>query len=404
MRRQFRPACAMWRVAALGHGCATLSAAARTDFARVASLARQEARTNADDIKDIASAARAAAAQLQAVRQKHGGDGGDAKARAKLMTLAASMKTYAYRLSNLEAEARSIVEDAEAVLNELGTQQGGGGGGAAAPTPSGGGTAAAAAKAAAGSADRSDFTLDSDFTAASPTQQPVEPPAGAAQTPGAANRARAPTRPPTDAEQLAKHPPGAGAFAEASAFAAGSNLGMSGGDEELKVDFVRGDEPPKAAGTGEIPPQDIEVEPIDPIDEKSVTEITEELYNKGVDFSDCRDAKALRQRYKDVQAGKFQPKKAATPPPPPPPRSNPYTPPPPNTSEKGLAQDPHPGSQRKMVDPNRLVGDLKLELSRENNLSPHTIGLFCAGVRMDETKRVSDYPQVQYHQIEIRTV
>ena len=359
-----------------GIWCCHLQEKTVSDLKRVATQARQEAIANLEDLKDIASTARAAANALANARQRHASDIPDGKVKQKLTTLNASLKTYSYRLTNLETEVQSIIEDAEAVLASLNN--------AAAGTE----TVQQATHSKNTNDDDKmkddDFVLDSDFSASSPQQKPT------IQTP------------PTAEEHLKQHPAGAGTFAEVASSASSSNIESDDGD--LKIEYVSSDE--RAKFNNSEDPGTIEIELPDAVDEKPVSEITDELFTKNIDFSDCRDAKQLRNRYRDFLNGKLSPPQAkpqrATQPPPPP--RDTYTPPPNNYTEKGMQADPYPNAQRKMVDPNRLVGDLKLEMAREHKISPYTIGMFVAGIRMDENKRISDYPQVQHNQIELRTV
>jgi hypothetical protein len=74
----------------------------------------------------------------------------------------------------------------------------------------------------------------------------------------------------------------------------------------------------------------------------------------------------------------------------------------PPSNETGLTPDPHPGGVRKMVDPMKYVREVKAEVARDNNVDPANIDLWCNGVKLDDSKRLYEYQQVQHYRIEIR--
>ena len=143
-----------------------------------------------------------------------------------------------------------------------------------------------------------------------------------------------------------------------------------------------------------------------------MTEITRELHEKGVNFSDCLDAKSLRQRYQDFLDGKFVASKKPPPPPPAPepaparrPTNNQYYQQEqrkPNTSETNLATDPYPNAERRMIDPMKFVWQVKQEVCSEKGVDPNNFDLWSGKVRLEDSKRLVDFPTIQSHPLELR--
>lgn len=156
--------------------------------------------------------------------------------------------------------------------------------------------------------------------------------------------------------------------------------------------------------------------------------ITEYLHRKGVDFSDCFDAESLRARYRLVASGKWDEimvRKRAT-------QNqqrrraelrreksqdrrnlfgaatagmvreeNPtinYG----GSTEQQVMNDPHPGAERRMVDPQRYVWELKAEVCRAKGVNPSSVDIWCAYGILDDSKRIYEYPQCQHSAIEMR--
>ncbi|CCW70771.1 unnamed protein product [Phytomonas sp. Hart1] len=209
--------------------------------------------------------------------------------------------------------------------------------------------------------------------------------------------------------------------------------------EKVNVERVVGEKVPdksykKSQGMVDKKEEEIEAEVIevelDPgfnssVGDKKITDITKELYERGVDFSDCLDAKSLRQRYDDVLSGKIasqppsssslsatdsssvKPSATNTDRPYASPRLQyseepSYMPPPPNTGEAGLAHDPYPNATRKMVDAMKFVWQIKQELSSERGIDPNTVDLWSGKTKLEDHKRLYDYPTAQSHPIEVR--
>lgn len=175
----------------------------------------------------------------------------------------------------------------------------------------------------------------------------------------------------------------------------------------------------------EAPVEEIEVETIEvetsdsPADTMKITDITKDLYERGVNFSDCLDARTLRQRYKDVLSGKIPPGVGPGSPAvnsgaaetntnqPRMPQHRPYQQnyhqqQQPNTNEAGLAHDPYPNAYRKMVDPMKHVWELKNELAAEKGIDPKSVDLWSGKCKLEDHKLLYDYPSVQSYPIEVR--
>lgn len=366
-----------WVVAAArGYATAVVaSTAAREDLTRTFTKVKDEAKGQTLDLNEMADAARNSLKSIQDIGKKHNVE--DAAFRAKMGTLNASLKAYTSRLSNLQNEARGIQNDVDALLKLV---WGSSHGATAAPTPQ-----ETVSKSQDTKAPEAKKDEDISFEAPPMAQR---------------------------LEEINAHAPKDATSAPIV--------------ETVEGEVVR-DTPstPKAEkGETEIEVEAVEIEPS--IDDMSVTEITKELHEQNIDFSDCLDAKSLRKRYQDVRDGKLKPpepvKKAipqqqqATPK-----RVESVTPPsnqsysqdqnyekyrqqqpPPNTTERGLTPDPHPGANRKMVDPMKFIWEVKVDLAKENNVKPEQIDLWCQKIRLDDSKRLYEYPQVQGNAIEIR--
>jgi hypothetical protein len=345
--------------------CATRSVVntqTRDEISRVATKVKEEANGQALDIAEMADAARSSMKVVQEALGRYPDGGGDPKVKGKLQTLSASLKAYQNRLNNVQNEAKSIHREAETLVKHVwGTE---------APET----VEAEPVKAESttgGKVEVDDFDaeaphvakiLESEKSTASRSQQSSSSP----------NQSSSSEAKPADA------------------------------DVEVEV---------------------LEVEVESPVDDVPVTQITQELYERGIDFSDCHDAAGLRKRYTDVLAGKFDkqepPRQASSQrqAPPAPERPTQYqqqqsqqqgapgwqqgTP---NTTETGLAFDPHPGAMRKMIDPMKAVWEVKQDVARENGVDPSQIDLWSGMLKLDDHKRLYEYGQsLQANPIEVRS-
>eukprot|EP00759_Apiculatamorpha_spiralis_P031580 PhF_6_TR33467/c0_g1_i1/m.48815 len=169
----------------------------------------------------------------------------------------------------------------------------------------------------------------------------------------------------------------------------------------------------------------------------SVTEITEFLHDKDVNFADCFDAASLRKRYVEVKSGKYEDaskrkklhdlerkreeeiranatkakQNSGTGPV----RdfnqgggssnttnnnnsSNSYG----GSQSTGLVQDPFPGAERKMVDPMKYVWEVKEEICKSKGMNPSLVDLWCGYTLLEDHRRVYDYPMVANNALEFR--
>lgn len=348
--------------------------AARDDFTKVVSRVKDEAKGQSLDLAEMGDAARSALKGVQEAQKRH--TTVDAKVQGKLKTLSASLKAYNNRLNNVQNEAKALQADAEATMKLLWGNE----------NVSEGGSASVEAETV--EAERVDPSVEADFD--------VEVPPVAKKFDDAMKNAK-----PVESVEAEKVSGG------------GSSKSGETQPEELEIE--------------------IEVDEPSPADDVPVTQITQELYEKGIDFADCTDAKSLRKRYADVLAGKYDA-------PAPPQQAQRQTPPqshsrPPQqqqqthqggyggnqaggyqgyggsgynsqsqTTETGLAFDPHPGAQRKMIDPNKPVWEVKNEVARENGVDPNTVDLWAGTVLLADHKRLYEYGSlVQTNPIEVRS-
>lgn len=373
----------------------------RENLTKHLTLVREEAKGQSLDLSDMVETSRGAAKQLQDGLKKVQVD--DSKFKGKAATLNASLKAYHTRLANLQNEARAIQGEVDGLLKLMwGTesvpQQMGGPGGAQAtqPPPRDAGSRQAQSQSNTASGD---FDCDVPPIAQRLEQINQEAPTTAAKS-----------DPPTKKSEVVE----------------GEVIRTS--DSPKRTPHQT---PPPAAEEIEVESIDIEVEEdaakgSSPADSMSITDITKDLYERGVNFSDCLDAKSLRQRYRDVLAGRIATTTTATskpaaasasanssqynttqqPPPPPRPQYHQQQyqqqQPPPNTSETGLAHDPYPNAHRKMIDPMKYVWEVKQELSKEKNIDPNSVDLWSGKSKLEDHKRLYDYPSIQSYPIEVR--
>ncbi|KAH9577652.1 hypothetical protein LSM04_001883 [Trypanosoma melophagium] len=342
----------------------SIAAEAREALTKQLGALKEECKGQGLDLADMNDASRAAMRSLQESLKQAKVD--DEQFKGKCTTLSASIKAYTTRLSNLQNEARSIQAEADALLKLMwGTE-----------TP----------QKTASFASPPNSVHDANATATHDNSKEdefvVEPPAIAKVL---ESEQRSTER--VEAERVQ------GTIKRST--------------EEVKSEEI------------EVETIEVEVEPTeDPADTMKITDITKDLYERGVNFSDCLDARSLRQRYKDVLAGKFHPgvppgtpnttSKAAetniNQPRMPQNRSyqHQYQQQQPNTNESGLAHDPYPNAYRKMVDPMKHVWELKNELAAEKGIDPNSVDLWSGKCKLEDHKLLYDYPSVQNYPIEVR--
>lgn len=306
----------------------------------------------------------------------------DAQFKGKVLTLSASVKAYNTRLCNLQTEAKSIQAEVEALLKLMwGTESPEA---ATFSTPPSSASNKAAAK-----------EMQDEFE--------VEPPPIAQMVDDINNNSKTTTAAEKVERVDGEHLPSDAPLKSSS---------TTTKEEEIEVETIEIEvEPKEQAGSSSSASSDPAASAVDNM---KITDITTDLYERGINFSDCLDAKSLRQRYKDVLAGKFATPVSAKPPqqntnqPPMPRRPEPQqqnyssSGSNPNTTQGGLATDPYPNAQRKMVDPMRYVEDVKKELCAEQGIDPNSVDLWSGKVRLEDKKRLYDYPTVQSYPIEVR--
>ncbi|ORC92781.1 uncharacterized protein TM35_000021070 [Trypanosoma theileri] len=345
----------------------SIAAEAREALTKQLGALKEECKGQGLDLADMNDASRAAMRSLQESLKKANVD--DEQFKGKCTTLSASIKAYTTRLTNLQNEARSIQAEADALLKIMwGTE-----------TP--------------------------------------QKAASFASPPNSINDASTNTTAHDDSkgDEFVVEPPPVAKILESK----------QKNTEHVEAERVQGT---IKRSSQEVESQEIEVETIevevepanDPADTMKITDITKDLYERGVNFSDCLDARSLRQRYKDVLAGKFSPgiqagtpnttSKAA--------ETNMNQPRMPqnrsyqhqyqqqqqqsNTNESGLAHDPYPNAYRKMVDPMKHVWELKNELAAEKGIDPNSVDLWSGKCKLEDHKLLYDYPSVQNYPIEVR--
>ncbi|KAF5222492.1 hypothetical protein TcYC6_0086760 [Trypanosoma cruzi] len=355
----------------------TMTSEVRDNLTKQLSALKEECRGQGLDLADMSDASRAAMRTVQEGLRRASVE--DENFKGKSITLSASMKAYTARLSNLQDEARSIQTEVDALLKMMwGTEAPTKAASFASPprsTEEVGVSSSSAADAAAGG--KGNETVDDEFI--------VEPPPLAKAL---GNDKRPAERVEAERVQGTAHKP----------------------VEEMRVEEI------------EVETIEVEVEPNEsPADNMKITDITKELYERGVNFSDCLDARTLRQRYKDVLAGKISPgisPGTATSSPaaaeantnqPRMPQHRPYQQQQQqqqqqqlNTNESGLAHDPYPNAYRKMVDPMKHVWELKSELAAEKGIDPKSVDLWSGKCKLEDHKLLYDYPSVQNYPIEVR--
>lgn len=363
----------------------------RNELTKHLSSLKEECKGQGFDLADMSDAAKEAGRAVQEKAKQLAID--DSLFNAKALTLSASVKAYYKRLGNLQIEAQSIQTEVDALLKVMWGSE---------------------------NPDAADF-------ATPPSSSFVASPSDESKKKNSFDKKYGERK--TDEFEV-EPPPIAQLVND-----------LSGNTTEKKVEKVEGEHLPSDTPIGgkpsaeatqrnvgaEVETIEIEVEPepsdagVDAVDSMKITDITSELYERGINFSDCLDAKSLRQRYKAVLAGAFTPpstsfRKAA--------EDNKMQPPAPqrpevhqsnynygssssqqssfNSNQTGLAHDPYPNAQRKMIDPMRYVADVKKELCSEQGIDPNSVDLWSGKVRLDDAKRLYDYPTVQNYPVEVR--
>ena len=365
-----------------------MTAAARDEVSRAVSGVRDEVKGQSLDLGDMSESAKACQqAVLHAAKVHHAKLDGALTTR--LNNLATATKAYGTRVAMLQSEARKIHGDAEAIVKVLW--------GTASAGTSNSPTASSPADTPAETSKSSDFTAD-----VPPLAQKLDEINSAAS---------ATTKIETVEGEVVRDDTNT-----ASNSSNNTNNTTGGSTVEIEIDSVEVENPKKTSPAGApqtaAPPAED-----DDIAEMSVTQLTHALHEKEIDFSDCRDARSLRQRYRDALAGKVSPKPRQPPPPPRAPQpklqqptgsarsaaaANVPPPPPPNTTETSLAADPHPGAHRKMIDPMKFVHEVKAQLAVEHNVDARTIDLWSGLIKLEDHKRLYEYPGIQHNPIEVR--
>lgn len=331
----------------------------RESLTRHLASLREECRGQGLDLADMSDAAKSSARLLRDCSAKTTVD--DTRFKGKMATLSASVKAYNTRLINLQNDARSIQAEVDAVLKLLwGTEK-------------------------------------------PQTAQFFSPPSTSACVPpkdkSSAESAAAPSQEVQEKVNVERVEAERVETARTSSSSATENIG------ELEVETIEVEVP-----RGEEPEEDVAAT-------KKITDITTELFEAGVNFSDCLDAASLRRRYRDYLSGRVAatatqtPKKPFTEPlttnveqPRMPPRTQAHyqqsqSPPGPGD---GLAHDPFPNAHRKMVDPMKCIWELKAELAAERGIDASSVDLWSGKVKLEDHKRFYEYPKVQNHPIEVR--
>ncbi|KPA74049.1 putative mitochondrial hypothetical protein [Leptomonas pyrrhocoris] len=356
----------------------TVNADVRDSLTKPLSSLKEECKGQNLDLADMADTMKGVAYKFQEASRKAAIE--DKQFKGKTATLSASLKAYNTRLANLQNETRSMQAEVDALLKLLWGTERPDGARFTTPPPETKRTAP------------EDFEVEPPPLAKAlgeeaPTPDPVEPATPAVER---VEGERVSDRVnPTSASNTVK-------------------------EEEIEVETIEVDVEPPAQE--------------DPVETMKVTDITKELYEKGVNFSDCMDARSLRQRYRDVLSGKIPtsanastaasrcssssaaagytaPLTENTSQPRMPQRSTQqqYQQPPPNNNPgNGLAYDPYPNAHRKMIDPMKYVREVKQELALEKGIDANSVDLWSGKVRLDDNKRLYDYPSIQSYPIEVR--
>ncbi|CAJ1043950.1 hypothetical protein Q4I32_004896 [Leishmania shawi] len=358
----------------------TVSADTRESLTKPLSSLKEECKGQNLDLADMAEAMKGATYKLQEVIKKSAVE--DKQFKGKALTLSASLKAYNTRLANLQNETRSIQAEIDAIMKLLwGTDR-----------PEGANFATPPTEKAPNSTEDLEVepppitrALGEEKPSASPSAAPLEP----------------------NVERVE------GERVETSTTLGTSSSADAGKTEEIEVETI-----------------EIEVEPAvreDPVETMKVTDITKELYERGINFSDCMDARTLRKRYRDVLSGKIpttanqssssaskgftEPLTANTNQP----RMPQRAPPQPNqyhyqhqqqsstnSAGSGITNDPYPNAHRKMVDPMKFVYQIKQELALEKGIDARAVDLWSGKIKLDDNKRLYDYPSIQSYPIEVR--
>ncbi|KAG8343575.1 hypothetical protein TRVL_05593 [Trypanosoma vivax] len=366
------PICSWYR-----HGMRFLSVTSevRDGLTRQLGALKEECKGQGLDLADMLEASRVVMRSLQEALKRANVD--DEQFKGKCATLNASLKAYTVRMSNLHNEAHSIQSGADALLKLLwGTE-----------TPTRGASFSSPPNIPEGQTKATPVTPNAEQGT---DEFVVEPPPVAKLF---ENKAQAPER--VEAEHV---PVDAGRPVK-------TEKEKNPHIEEIEVETI------------EIETVEVESES-NSVDSVAISDITRELYERGVNFSHCLEEKSLRQLYRDVLSGKVPSSvQAGRPsggtseyspnsnqPRMPQPRQQSYNrqQAPPNTNEAGLANDPYPNAYRKMVDPMKHVWEIKREIAAEKGIDPQSVDLWSGKTKLEDHKLLYDYPTVQSYPIEVR--
>jgi len=192
----------------------------------------------------------------------------------------------------------------------------------------------------------------------------------------------------------------------------------------------------QASTIPEISENEVELEETAPTPQQvpqeiSVQDITEYLHGKSIDFSDCYDEESLKKRYLEVKSGTYRPlakvktsmtrseEKTVTkshgicPIREPPSHDNSYSSQSSGrnnqenmnyggSSKGAIMGDPYPGAERRMCDPMKFVWEVKQDICRGRGVNSSQVDIWVGPLRLDDTKRMYEYPQCQRTPMEVR--
>ena len=70
--------------------------------------------------------------------------------------------------------------------------------------------------------------------------------------------------------------------------------------------------------------------------------------------------------------------------------------------DRELMNDPYPGAERQMCDPMKYVWEVKRDICVRKSVNPEQMDMWCGGIRLEEHRRIYEYPQIQYTPMEVR--
>lgn len=371
-----------------------------------------ECRGQSLDLTDMGDAVKLASQGLQDCTRKAAVD--DDKWKAKYVTLSASIKAYQTRLSNLKNESRSIQVEVDTLLKLLwGTER---------PTAAQFSSPPSTRAPSETMTDRvaEPVSKHNDHTNSSPAATTLdfdtEPPllSRILESPCSENEPTlaSPCRPAQHVEHVE---------AEKVEAVMPTQSTKDGDATEIEVETLDVDAVENGKGENDSPEEGMKI-----------TDLTKELFEKGIDFSDCLDARSLRQRYKEYVSGTLSATPSATHNqsdehvststtvipqprmPSKPKHSYDHQMNPTSTDHhhhqhqqqhaqsNGIAADPYPNAERRMLDPMKYVWQVKLDIAQEKGVRAEDIELWSSQTRLDDAKRLYDYPSIQSYPLEVR--